>query len=120
LDHCGGGIEIAKLSGGRPATRIVEVGKVPAKSSRHKDTDDTSTEDEGTTYDRHEAMGLLRQKAVSATRTALAMSVKVRFLAGRNGRTEPSTTNRLGNLWLRHDGSTLIPIGRLDIGIVPE
>ena len=47
------------------------------------------------------------QKACVATRTAFAISVNVRFLAGRNGNVEPSTTNRLSKSWLRHRGEVV-------------
>ncbi len=62
---------------------------------------------------------LAPQNAVVATRTALAMSVNVRFLAGSRGRTAPSTTCRLGKSQLRQDRSTASGVGSRVIGNVP-
>ena len=41
------------------------------------------------------------QKTFSATRVAFAMSVNVRFLAGRSGNVDPSTKYRFSTSWLR-------------------
>lgn len=60
------------------------------------------------------------QNASSAIRTAFAISVKVRFLAGSAGNVEPSTTHRLAKSRLFPCAVVVSGAGSDDIGSVPE
>ena len=59
------------------------------------------------------------QKAISAMRTALAISVNVMFLAGRNGNVEPSTMYRFSKSWLSPYFEVVNRLRSFDIGSVP-